>query len=158
MAEPVVRIDTIEDGPARIRLVAHIPGREPSEVYRDWSEAERVRAWWGPEASIDLRVGGGYEFRWSRLRATLRGRYTRIDRGRNLAFSWAWDEEPDRRSEVALEFRADGAGGTDLEVTQGPYSDDARDQALRQQHLDGWRYHLPKLAGPAGRPTPTEIS
>jgi uncharacterized protein YndB with AHSA1/START domain len=141
-----VTVDTLEDGPTRIRLRAHLPHRTPSEVYRDWTEAERVQAWWGPDATLDLREGGAYEFRWTKLSAVLRGKYTRVDPGRRLDFSWAWADEPEREKQVRLDFRSDGRSGTLLEVTHGPYSQDPRDAELRQQHLDGWKIHLPKLA------------
>jgi uncharacterized protein YndB with AHSA1/START domain len=158
MPGAVAEVDTIEAGPDRIRLLAHLPQRAPELAFRDWTDAGRIRAWWGPEASIDLREGGEYVFRWKRIPATLRGRYSRVEPGRWLAFSWVWDEEPERRSEVTLEFRPDGAGGTELEVTQGPYSADPHDQELRRQHLEGWRFHLPKLIAAAATPTTSKFS
>jgi uncharacterized protein YndB with AHSA1/START domain len=139
-------IETLEEGPNRIRLVARYPSRRPAELFRDWVDPTRLQAWWGPEASVDLRVGGTYVFRWPKLNAVLRGQYRTVETDRALAFSWAWDEEPSRRTDVSLSFTSDGATGTILEVIQGPYSTDPRDRELRQQHLDGWRYHLPKLA------------
>jgi uncharacterized protein YndB with AHSA1/START domain len=141
-----VLVETLEDGPSQIRLRAHLPDRNPSQVYQDWTEAERIRAWWGPDATIDLREGGTYEFRWTKIDAVLRGKYTLLESGRRLDFSWAWADEPEREKQVSLRFLSDGKSGTLLEVTHGPYSEDARDAELRQQHLDGWKIHLPKLA------------
>jgi uncharacterized protein YndB with AHSA1/START domain len=65
--------------------------------------------------------------------------------GRRLDFSWAWADEPEREKHVGLRYSSDGKSGTLLDVTHGPYSQDARDAELRQQHLDGWKIHLPKL-------------
>jgi uncharacterized protein YndB with AHSA1/START domain len=140
-----VDLETFEEGPSRIRLVAHYGGRTPADVYRDWVEPRRIQAWWGPEATVDLEIGGEYVFRWKKINAVLRGKYVRIETSQRLDFSWAWDDEPDRLKQVSLCFSSDGKSGTLLEVIQGPYSADARDRELRQQHLDGWRFHLPKL-------------
>jgi uncharacterized protein YndB with AHSA1/START domain len=140
-----MEVEVVEDGPDRLRIVAHYRKRVPHEVYRDWVEPERIRAWWGPEATVDLEVGGEYVFRWTQINAVLRGKYTRIEADRRLEFGWAWDDEPERAKQVSLSFRSDGGTGTFLEVIQGPYSADERDQELRHQHLDGWRIHLPRL-------------
>jgi len=142
-----VELQTIEEGPDRIRIVAHIEGRAPADVFRDWVEPERVHLWWGPEATINLVIGGEYEFRWRKLNAVLRGRYTRIETNRRLDFGWAWDDDSARPKQVRLSFSSDGKSGTLLEVIHGPYSAESKDQELRQQHLDGWRFHLPKLGG-----------
>jgi hypothetical protein len=75
---PVV-VETLEDGPRQVRLRAHLPNRSPSEVYRDWTEAEPIRAWWGPGAALDLRRGATYEFRWTKIDTVLRGKYTVLD-------------------------------------------------------------------------------
>jgi uncharacterized protein YndB with AHSA1/START domain len=139
-------VRTIEEGPSEIRLVAHYPRRSPADVYRDWTDPERVRAWWGADAVLDLRIGGEYVFRWPKINAVLRGKYTCIDPDSRLEFTWAWDDEPDRPKDVKLRFTTDAALGSRLEVVHGPYTAEARDQELRQQHLDGWRFHLPKLA------------
>jgi uncharacterized protein YndB with AHSA1/START domain len=140
-----VTVETIEEGPHRIRLRARIPGRTPSQVFQDWIDPGRIHAWWGPEATVDLREGGEYVFRWVKIGATLRGKYRRIEPPRRLEFSWAWDDDPDRPKEVSLQFRPSEDAGTLLEVTHEPYSADPRDQELKRDHLEGWRFHLPKL-------------
>ncbi len=139
-----VNFQTIEEGPNRIRILARFRERTPSEVYRDWTEPDRLRAWWGPEAVLDLKVGGEYVFRWEKF-GVLRGRYTRIEPNHRLEFSWAWDEEPERQQQVSLLFRSDGESGTALELTHGPYSADSSGQDLRRHHLEGWRSHLSDL-------------
>lgn len=68
-------VEVSEEGPRRIRLFASYRDRSPSELWRDWTEPDRLHSWWGPEASLDLRVGGEYELRWSKIGATLRGKY-----------------------------------------------------------------------------------
>jgi uncharacterized protein YndB with AHSA1/START domain len=144
---------TIEEGPDRIRLVAHYEAKNRAEVYRDWTEPDRLRSWWGPEAAVDLRPGGEYVFRWRKIDATLRGKYSLIEPDSRLEFTWAWDDAPESQTKVSLRFTSDGGAGSWLEVTQGPYRPEPQDQELRQQHLEGWRFHLPKIAGPSLHPT-----
>jgi uncharacterized protein YndB with AHSA1/START domain len=141
-------VEVLEEGPQRIRVRVRFPDRTAAEVYRDWVDPTRVAAWWGPAATIDLRVGGSFEFRWPKIDAVLRGKYLRIEPGVRLDFTWTWDADPERQHTVALTFHDEHPSGSSLEVTQGPYSRDRRDEELRHQHLDGWKIHLPRLGGP----------
>ena len=136
-----VSFQTIEEGPNRIRISARFTARTPSELYRDWTEPDRLRAWWGTAEVLDLKVGGAYVFRWEKF-GVLRGKYTHIDPGRRLEFSWAWDDDPEHQQQVSLLFRRDGVSGTELELTHGPYPPDSASQDLRRHHLEGWREHL----------------
>ncbi len=139
-----VTFQTIEEGPSRIRILAFFRQRTPSQVYRDWTEPERLRAWFGPDAVLDLKVGGAYVFRWEKF-GVLRGRYTRIEPNHRLEFSWAWDDDPVHQQQVSLSFRSEGESGTALELTHGPYPPDSSSQDLRRHHLEGWRSHLSDL-------------
>lgn len=80
-------------------------------VWRAWTEADRLRAWWGPdkttvaECEIDLRVGGriyvvteaGEEMgRYAGTRWPMDGTFTRIDEPQRLTYdarSWTEGEE-----------------------------------------------------------------
>jgi uncharacterized protein YndB with AHSA1/START domain len=80
-------------------------------VWRAWTEAERLRAWWGPdkttvpECEIDLRVGGriyvvmeaGEEMgKYRGTRWPMEGTFTRIDELQGLTYdarSWTEGEE-----------------------------------------------------------------
>lgn len=80
-------------------------------VWRAWTEAERLRSWWGPpkttvaECEIDLRVGGaiyvvtvaGEEMgKHAGTRWPMEGTFTRIEAGRRLTYdarSWTEGEE-----------------------------------------------------------------
>ena len=62
------------------------------------------------------------------------------------AFTWAWDHEPAAPTRtVTLQFAPDGAEGTHLTVTHGPYGDSTAEQAARQGHIDGWLHFLLRL-------------
>ncbi len=140
-----VSFQTLEEGPDRIRILAHFVERLPSEVYRELTEPDRVCAWFGPaEAILNLKVGGEYVFRWEKF-GVLRGRYTCIEPSHRLEFSWAWDDDPVHQQHVSLLLRSDGKSGTELELKHGPYPADSASQDLRRHHLGGWRGHLSDL-------------
>ena len=83
----------------------------PEVVWRAWTEAERLREWWGPEKTeiaeceLDLRVGGRILVvtvageamgRYAGTRWPMEGTFTRIDDGRSLTYearSWTEGEE-----------------------------------------------------------------
>lgn len=80
-------------------------------VWRAWTEAERLRAWWGPpkttvaECEVDLRVGGRLHIvtvateemgKHAGTRWPMEGTFTRIDEGQGLTYdarSWTEGEE-----------------------------------------------------------------
>jgi uncharacterized protein YndB with AHSA1/START domain len=142
----------LQAGPDRIRLSAELVGRAPADAFQYWVDPSRLCLWWPPEAKVDLRVDGEYEFAWPRLGQTLKGRWIRIDPGAALEFSWTWEHEPEVTKRVAVTFRPTGSG-TEVEVEHGPYSADRRDVELRQEHLDGWTYFLGRLAGTSVAPS-----
>jgi uncharacterized protein YndB with AHSA1/START domain len=103
------------------------------DVMRRWWHA--AREWSTPEASVDLRVGGG-------VRVVMRdsdgdehgggGNYTEVDRPRRLAFSWAWDGGG-RETLIEIDF-AEAAGSTTVTFTHS----NLRDEASRIDHEGGW--------------------
>jgi uncharacterized protein YndB with AHSA1/START domain len=139
----------VEPGPERIRLVVNVPGRPPDEVYSFWVEPEKLRRWWAPEARLDLRAEGTYEYTWPRLQQTLKGRWLRVEPGRSLEFTWTWEHEPEVTKQVRVAFRP-AESGTEVEVEHGPYTPSRRDAELRQEHLDGWMYFLGRMSDEAG--------
>ncbi|QYG91856.1 SRPBCC domain-containing protein [Iamia sp. SCSIO 61187] len=80
-------------------------------VWRAWTEADRLRQWWGPdkttiaECEIDLRVGGRISVvtvaseemgKYAGTRWPMEGTFTRIDERRGLTYearSWTEGEE-----------------------------------------------------------------
>jgi uncharacterized protein YndB with AHSA1/START domain len=77
-------------------------------VWRAWTEAERLRAWWGPEKTtvaeceIDLRVGGRLYVvtvateamgKYAGTRWPMEGAFTRVDELRRLTYdARSWTE------------------------------------------------------------------
>jgi uncharacterized protein YndB with AHSA1/START domain len=119
-----------------------LAGRGPDEAFRDWTEPDRLRRWWPPEARLEARLGGTYEFAWPRQDWRLRGTYREFRPGRALAFTWTWDHEPAVTKRVRVDFRPADEGGTQVELEHGPYGAGARDGELRREHLEGWRHFL----------------
>ena len=106
---PTLRMQRTYDAPAQA-------------VFDAWTSEEVMRRWWHAghdwettEATVDLRVGGA-------LRVVMRdpheeaevgggGEYTEIDPPRRLAFTWAWDDDARRTSQlIEIDFEeSDGA-------------------------------------------------
>ena len=91
--------------------------RAPAEaVFEAWTSEEVLRRWFHAEhdwetteAEVDLRVGGT-------LRVVMRnphddvehgggGSYTEVDPPTRLAFTWIWDDYPERKTLIELDFR-----------------------------------------------------
>jgi uncharacterized protein YndB with AHSA1/START domain len=114
-------------------------------VFDAWTSEEVLRRWFAgqrhldtPEASVDLRVGGD-------IRVVMRdtrngaeygggGTYTEIDPPRRLAFTWLWDEHPETRTLIEVEFE-ERDGVTTVRFT---HSGLWNEQVVRD-HEDGWR-------------------
>ncbi|MEZ4415916.1 MAG: SRPBCC domain-containing protein [Gemmatimonadota bacterium] len=132
-------------------------------VFRAWTDPAQMKQWACPEhavveeASVDLRVGGGYEIRMrgDEERYTAYGTYRVVHRPHRLVYTWDWREEAHRMGEtlVTVEFVASGEG-TEVTVTHERFpSVEARDG-----HQFGWtscldrfeRLLAPSRAGAAG--------
>jgi len=125
-------------------------GAPAQAVFDAWTSVEVMQRWWHagpdwetPSAEVDLRVGG-------RVRVVMRspdgaehgggGEYTEIVPPARLAFTWAWDDEPGRRTLVELGFtEADGA--TTVVLTHSGLAG----EESRQGHEGGWHDVLDNL-------------
>lgn len=112
------------------------------EVMRRWFHGEH--AWQTPHAEVDLRLGG-------KVRVVMRdpveeedhgggGHYTEIDPPHRLAFTWTWDREPDRQTQIELDFE-ETAGATTVTLTHSGL----RDQEAAISHEGGWSNALDNL-------------
>jgi uncharacterized protein YndB with AHSA1/START domain len=121
------------------------------EVFRAWTDRERLKQWFGPgeftipEAELDVRPGGAYLIvmqspNGDRLR--LKGAYREIEPPERLVFTWSWglmwDGAPD--SLVTIEFRPAG-DATEVILTHGDFGSD--DELAPYQ--GGWDSGLDKL-------------
>ncbi len=133
--------------PDRLVLTGEFPQFSPQRLFEYWTHPVLLTLWWPPEADVEPQVGGAYHLAWPRQDWHLRGHYTVFGPGQALAFTWAWDHEPDTpQRTVTLAFVPMlGGGGTRLTITHGPYTDSARDQQDRQSHLEGWQAFCSQL-------------
>ena len=143
-------------GRDRLVVTGDFPGFTPESLFDGWTRPELLRRWWPQEAWVEPWVGGTYRLSWPGLGWQLRGRYHAFDRGRELAFSWRWDHDPEGATErrVVVTFAPAGEGAARLTIVHGPYDDSPADQKLRlDDHLAG-RLHftgrLRALRGGAG--------
>ena len=106
-------------------VVEGVFGAPVDRVYRAWTDADELMAWFGPRprsivsAEVDLRVGGAWRFVMSENedgRSTLHGEYLEIETDARLAFSWRFlrenadgTREETEASKVTITFTADGA-------------------------------------------------
>jgi uncharacterized protein YndB with AHSA1/START domain len=119
-----------------------------AEVFRWWTEADRLREWMSPigtvEASVDLRVGGA-------LRIVMRGdgtviehvgEYLEIDPPHRLVFTWASSFTGTEPSLVTVELEPDGADATRLLLIHSRLPESAA-----SSHQGGWGAMLDRLSG-----------
>jgi uncharacterized protein YndB with AHSA1/START domain len=141
-------------GPAdQITIELELPAA-PDLAFDHFIRSELLTRWWPTEAELDVRVGGGYVFSWPGPGWTLRGRYTRVEQGRALGFTWRWDHEPDMPERIVeISFEPVGEAGeageqdaTSVTVTQTAFADTPAEQADQQSHRHGWMHFLGRLA------------
>jgi uncharacterized protein YndB with AHSA1/START domain len=143
IAEAVVGFpDRIE----RTVELAHPPG----VVWAALTTAEGLGAWFGDEATIDLRPGGAAAMRFT-------GGYVadmrveRVEEPTVFGFTWQLHELPrDDPRRTYVEFTLEPAGaGTRLTVVETGFAqlpEDAYRQAY-DGHTEGWSHELGELAG-----------
>lgn len=144
-----VSIDPDGARPDRLQVRAQFDGVSPAELYRWFTEADRLAKWWPEKAMTDPRAGGEYSLEWPEQGWTLRGTFRAATPGESLAYSWAWDHEPDQTvREVTIAFGPPGeaaAYGTQIDLTHGPYGAGEDEAKERQGHVEGWTYFLGRL-------------
>ena len=121
-------------------------------VFDSWTSVDTLRRWWPagpgwttPIAEVDVRVGGA-------LRLVMRdldggefggeGTYLVLDRPRQLAFSWQWDD-PElgrERQVVEVTFTDNGDGTTTAVLTNTGLS-----AAEAESHQEGWELSFVNL-------------
>lgn len=112
-------------------------------VFNAFTELDALCAWWGPEgmdlpeASLDLKVGGAYDFHMRNSEGGIHrvhGTYVEIDAPERLVFTWQWvRDEPTAEMLITLTFHDHGAE-TELELVQERMPD-AESVAA---HQGGW--------------------
>ena len=124
--------------------VAHSPGK----VWAALTTAEGLGAWFGNEATIDLRPGGAAQLRWTDGH-TVDLRVERVEEPTVFAFTWQLSELSDddlRRTYVEFTLEPVGAG-TRLRVVESGFAQLAEDAYRKayDSHTEGWPRELGEL-------------
>lgn len=140
-------VDVVDEGPA-IRATVDLTGVAPRQALHAFTDPDLVRRWWaGGALTARLEPGGEYVVRFDALDQTLRGSITEYDPERILAFTWAWDHEPDEPAYAVTVMAEETADGGRITLTHGTYEDSDAGRAAAASHREGWEYFLPRLAG-----------
>jgi uncharacterized protein YndB with AHSA1/START domain len=133
--------------PDRIERTVEI-AQPPAEVWAALTTAEGLSAWFGNEATIDLRPGGSASMRWD-SENTADMRVERVEEPAVFGFTWHIyglpDDDPRR---TYVEFTLEQAGiGTRLTVVESGFAqlpDDAHHTAY-DGNARGWVSELGEL-------------
>jgi uncharacterized protein YndB with AHSA1/START domain len=133
--------------PDRIERTLEVQ-HSPSKVWAALTTAEGLAAWFGDEATIDLRPGGAARMRWSNGNA-VNMRVERVEEPTVFGFTWhiyGLPEDDTRRTYV--EFTLESVDvGTRLTVVESGFAqlpDDAHDKAF-DGNTEGWASELSEL-------------
>ena len=124
--------------------VAHPPG----QVWAALTTAEGLGAWFGDEATIDLRPGGVARMRWSSgFRVEMR--VERVEEPTVFGFTWqiyGLPEDDPRRTYVEFTLEPAGAG-TRLRVVESGFAQLPEDayRAAYDGNTKGWASELGEL-------------
>lgn len=130
--------------PHALDRTVHI--RAPREgVFRYFTDSRRFAAWWGAGSSIDPRPGGAVVVRYPNgVEAS--GEVLEIEPPARIVFTYGYASGrpiPPGASRVTILLDEDGEG-TRLELRH-----EFAESAVRDQHVQGWRYQLAVFANVA---------
>jgi uncharacterized protein YndB with AHSA1/START domain len=122
------------------------------EVFRAWTDPERIKQWWGPigmstpAAQVDLRPGGAYRFVMEAPEGptlVVAGSYREVTPPSRLVYTWHWENGiPDSlETLVTVEFDERGAQ-TEIRITHGGFPA----EGAAPQYQVGWEEALARLA------------
>jgi len=135
--------------PDRIERTVEI-AHPPEKVWAALTTAEGLGAWFGDEATIDLRPGGAAQMRWTAEGFTAEMRVERVEEPRVFGFTWpvyGLPEDDPRRTYVEFTLEPAGAG-TRLTVVESGYAQLPEDvyHKAYDGNTEGWAKELGELA------------
>ena len=135
--------------PDRIERTVEV-AHPPEKVWAALTTAEGLSAWFGDEATIDLRPGGAARMSWASGH-TADMRVERVEEPRVFGFTWQIEGLPaDDPRRTYVEFTLEPAGaGTRLTVAETGFAqlpDDAH-RKVYDGHTEGWARELGELVG-----------
>jgi len=135
--------------PDRIERTVEI-AHPPEKVWAALTTAEGLGAWFGDEATIDLRPGGAAQMRWTAEGFTAEMRVERVEEPRVFGFTWpvyGLPEDDPRRTYVEFTLEPAGAG-TRLTVVESGFAQLPEDvyHKAYDGNTEGWAKELGELA------------
>ena len=135
--------------PDRIERTVEL-AHPPDKVWAALTTADGLRAWFGNEATIDLRPGGAARMTWTQEGFTAQMRVERVEEPTVFGFTWGifgLPEEDPRRTYVEFTLESAGAG-TRLTVVESGFAQLAKDAHTKAYdgNTDGWAKELGELA------------
>ena len=133
--------------PDRIERTIEV-AHPPAKVWTALTTAEGLGAWFGDEATIDLRPGGVAQLRWSEG-FTVNMRVERVEEPTVFAYTWqihGLPEDDPRRTYVEFTLEPVGAG-TRLKVVETGFAqlpEDTHRKAF-DGNTEGWMKELGEL-------------
>ena len=121
----------------------------PEKVWAALTTAEGLAAWFGNEATIDLRPGGSARMKWTDG-PTANMRVERVEEPSVFGFTWhiyGLPEDDPRRTYVEFTLEPDGAG-TRLTVVESGFAQVSQDahRTAFDGNTRGWASELAELA------------
>ncbi len=122
------------------------------QVWDAWTDPEKVRQWYAPgtfeipEIEMDVRVNGEYRLIMhnasSGVSQTLSGAYREVEPARKLVYTWQWENDRGESPAtlVTVTF-AESDGETEVRIVHDLFPDNA----MREQHFQGWTACLEQL-------------
>ena len=134
--------------PDRIERTVEI-AHPPEKVWAALTTAEGLGAWFGDEATIDLRPGGAAQMRWTAEGFTAEMRVERVEEPRVFGFTWpvyGLPEDDPRRTYVEFTLEPAGAG-TRLTVVESGFAQLPEDvyHKAYDGNTEGWAKELGEL-------------
>ncbi|MBZ5577167.1 MAG: SRPBCC domain-containing protein [Acidobacteriia bacterium] len=115
---------------------------QPETVFRFFTDSERWASWWGAGSTIDPRPGGPVRILYPGAIEVL-GEVVEILSPERLVFTYGYASGkpiPPGSSRVTIRLEPDAAG-TRLHLTH-----EFTEEAVRDQHVQGWRFQLSLFA------------
>jgi uncharacterized protein YndB with AHSA1/START domain len=146
--------------PATLELALHetFPA-SAEELYSLMTDPVQLVEWWGPQgfstsvSEFAPVAGGAYRLTMQPPEGEafhLSGEFLEADRPRRLAYTFRWEEpDPDDRDTVVVLTLRAVDGGTDVVLSQGPFTTEER----LVLHRNGWTESFGKLRAIVGRTT-----
>lgn len=121
----------------------------PARVWTALTRADQLGAWFGTQATIDLRPGGEVIFTWDGStgpRGTSRGVIEAVEPPHRFAFRWQANLTGDAPMTL-VEFTLDPhPTGTRLHVVESGFASLPPELRAYDLHVEGWKHELGELA------------